>query len=524
MSLSITQQTNSIALAKGLTPLGFASNNYIAVAGTAETGHIQLTANPVDGDTLNIGWVETQLTFTFKTTPNDSGLQLPLNSSANLETYALNQLLPALKQNRILYAYFNLAHNSSGPNTTAQIDITAQNHGSISLIITTTVAGSPGETPGTAQVLQENFSVVVDIYKEQTFPNLNFVFHASLELKVNEVGQTMANLGPYLKSLFNAMPLPSQSMSTITRAMYLAQRVHIRYAEKYGETPLVKQYTEYSKATEAAPLLVLNGGYRSNEHPDQTFVADFYTNTIARKFLTKNPLRELSVYDDTVAFLGYINNAGSTLLELQISLFYTDGSSLDHPVIELDISAYNGLGQDVYLIPCGINMLSLNTDSPTKTINYYQVQITDNQSHLSESFVFVRDGKYHLQRNQFLFQNSLGMPETIYCTGDFSKGANFTRQTYRQPLSETYAATHTENATFNHRFVDVFSVNTGHGNKQYIQYLERELLMSQHVYRIINGTYRKVLINKSSINLLSEDEGNRSLDFEFTETFQNESA
>jgi len=519
MSLTVDTHIDDIALACSQVVLGLSSDSYVSTPGVAETGYISFTAAPVNNDTLTIEWNGQPLEFVFKTTPNNNGLQLPLLASGNLEDYAGNTLLPALKQNRTLYNAFTLEHNDSGPTSTGRIDLTAKATGSISLSISYTMAGSPGTTAGTDEVVQDNFAVVADIYKELTYPNKSYQLHATIDARVDSGSSVSIEMHELLKSLFGAYPLPAQAMSAITSGMdSYAKRVMIKLAEKYGTTVVVKKHEDYSKATESNPMMVLNGGYRRNEESGQTFVADHYTNGSVRKFLTKNPARECEVTDTMPTYLGYINNNGQTLTATY-TLYYTDGNSNSTTLVLVSASA-----DALYLVPCGINALSLDDVDSSKTIDYYTVQMSDDSQDTSELYTFTRDADYYRQNIVLLFKNSLGLPETFWLRGDYSRGLSTSKEVYRKPLANGFLVSDAQDATFNHRSQNTFTLNTGYYPKAIIKWLEHELLMSTEVYQIVDGEYHKIVVNTDKLKPQNEDNTLWSLEIEFTESFENVSA
>jgi len=94
-------------------PLFVTLTTAVTVAAAAEIELTLTSTGPVNADTLTIAWGSTSLAFVFATTPDSSGLELPVIGAMTLSDYA-DALAEALAQNETLHTYFSIARSSPG--------------------------------------------------------------------------------------------------------------------------------------------------------------------------------------------------------------------------------------------------------------------------------------------------------------------------------------------------------------------------------------------------------------------------
>ena len=428
--LSIIAQSDIDAPAYNDIFVKLQTNNYVTTAGVAATQILQFTGNPSDGETLTITFQDNAIVFTFKTIPDTSGLQLPINGGAlSLINYVTNVLVPALLANYTLAQYFYLTAPTG--TTTVSTTLTAKNTGTAyTPTVTNTMAHFSLSTAvaGVNQAVRPDFKILCDVYLAGTpYGTKIAALEATPDTGNNAVfefsRQLLAQLGANKPGLGETSSQPCPDM----RKKYFLQ-----YMEQYSGA--------IQKMTTGSSFYAVNSKLEFELFPGNTFYIDHFYGTspdLDRNFFTNQP-RTKKISPLQPEWLYWYHDASGGNLKLYADITYTDGTTTTANVI-LDAAA---TADTIYRIPVGLqNNPAIAAVDGTKTIASYIVYAQSVTSTMfSEKFTYTVDYAVYRNRNFFLFRNLLGGYDTLWCRGDVSEGRNYGFTEYDPILNYDYAA------------------------------------------------------------------------------------
>lgn len=447
MAVTVIKTPYHFNLSKNPIPYILQSDKYVLAAGAKTTFAITIGAyDGLEDHTLEFTFSNgISVVMTTKTTPDDSGSQIPKSFSgmvlSGLEEEAhAAAIFQYLKLNHTLRNNFNITY-TPGSDT---INFEAKEETDFTNVSfdTNYVGFEWGgiDVTGVAPTLNENFFIGIDIFVEDEKNSGTYINAGTLYGAPDENNQVAFNLSktlhPYLSNDF----FPESTVDAII-CENNCKRFYIEYYEFYGAVPTEKAVTQ------SATYLVLKGGlkhidfYRSSTSFDYF---NYYTANI--QFLTWKKTRRINQTQKD--FLYWFNNytridvgGDPDIIYLRVKAYYTDGTT----------SEANGTGDpdsvndDVVMFPCGYAVLnSLSVFTVGKTVYKYEAWLQSDEAAdvITEKITFwVSDADY--LDKIFYYENELGGMETLRTNGIHEFNNEITSEDARRniPLKETKATT-----------------------------------------------------------------------------------
>lgn len=512
MTLSKITVPDSVVLSHNVIPVTLETDKYRTTLGTKQVLKLVCTTNTTAGKKLTVGWKEFDMELVFATTPDDTGMQLPLYDKA--VSTGFDSLLAAFKTNYYLDRYYVIALVVTGStgNYVGTFTFTQRTFGQ-SWAAATFTGDDPTKYAPTIDVAQvmpvygANFRFLCDLFYQsnpaaaRSYANII----AQIDASGNDENIGKFNLSEIFKKWAVLKPnFPSDT--TFQECPDVIKNYYLVFAESYGATEQAKNnITE--PATLGAGLYnqVILGGLPYLEHPVSTFLADHIDATY-NKFLTRHTSGKTVVNKAMPHWLSWYQKAAVTDLKVKVTLYMSDGTST---TVTKTTTTGSFSGKKIYQVAVGYDQLSLDLDltallEPVK----YEVWIEDGAStRLTEKFVFAVDLRYNQYNNYLFYHNSLGGIDTEWFTGTVLKTPEISGNELVLATQNDYTDGNIEIRNSKTRYS--YEFNTGFKqNKNEIEHLI-EMLQSNHVRWLPDPKNRagftdplnlmKVVIDKGSV-------------------------
>lgn len=496
MSLSVLHQPAARSLVKNPVVFELSTNNEMATTGVATVQTLSPQSIPSDGDTFQIAWLNgsVDLTFTFRSIPDNSGLELNIGSPANLADFVENVFLPDLLANYYLNRDFEISYAGG-----SVIDLEARHLGAAYEFTFTAgplVMLHAITTPGVDPVLRENFRIISE-FRGRYNGDVSWQ-NAELELiPINS--KVVFDYAPLLKA-FDKLVLPNLLSTSAIDVSEQVIEYEARFAEAYGLTMPVQRVL-------SQPLMRgLWGGYNTRDR-----LAVVWQDDVFPKFLThrqKVYLRETQPY-----FLSFWNDdqvrVGQKLIA---NLIYTDGTAAVKTIETVVLSAY-----ELIYYPVGFNRLQLAAD-PNKTVASaycYLEGLND------EDGVDIVINRKPVPAETFLaYRNAYGMLEVQCFTGQVLKTLEVEHEVV--DLLKRWDTPYEEprQISFNKELIYGLEINSGNFSPNQAELLA-DCLSSDRHYLIVNNRYVPVVLKAEAYEIGETRRGSFN-QFSLTLIFRNE--
>ncbi len=524
--ITVNSHPNYISLVGNPLRFSISSDNQFSTQGVAAS--FDLVIHSVDltaGHTFSLSFNNKTLAFVLATTPDDSGLQLPVGEAGDTFSDWAENLYSHFILNFDLVSNYIISLNSS-QGSSRSITFTAMVKGTDwSVVFVNGVGGSnlvngllvENNVSGVDAVSRENFSIVASVWNE-FFDKLGEDIQP-----VDEIGNVIFDLSEYIRHEILRDPLVGEREKTffawppndddiiICRGDYIL-KYRASFAEKYSGS-VCKTHFEPER-------LAIAGGVSRELQQDYLLQSTDYFSIEAnlKRFLTWAPDGKLcsASTPEKLFFLLFGENPPFTYL-LSVKITYTDGTNYSFSattVVTLE---------DETVLECmvGHDHLGLGEKQPTKTIDYWEVWLINQQGEsISEIRRFVLDKLYREFERTFLFKNSLSAYDVVRFVGKAEYSLEYER--IRATIETTDAPTH-KNAP--EKLFEVtewqrMTVNSGFISKETKDYL-RDLESSTEVYEIIDNKLYPVIISNAKFNPFFKDkETLYSLSLEYDRAYQ----
>jgi hypothetical protein len=505
MGISVLTPPDTWGLVKNEVEVEFTTDNRYSTTGVKYSTILANLINPSDGDTLSFTWGTTTITFTFKTVATDClHIQIPSPFTgaalkANMES--------AFRKQYYIQRDFYL-----GLPVAAGFSIQAKNTG-IAYNITWGGTAFPtkfnhsGSNPivGVDAVERTGYKMVVGLFAESGYAT-NF-FEEKVEWGI--FPDKSNNFSFFIhKALWAVLGFdtPSYNSHLVEVCTNIFRRYFLRYAEYY-DGAVQSCYTPTDN------YYALNGAFNWNEFFGNTFLNDYITSNINRRFLTSVPRGTVTVTEEQQWYLYcYIKSfTPDAIAYIDVRWTYLDGTTGAQNGV-LSAVNYDGIA----IIPVGYSQLGLS-GLVAGPIKYYEVSVRQD-AEVTEWFKINLSQQTFLYNRYFLFQNTFGAFEGLWCRGESEESSVASRDTFSvaENKSTTTIIVGTQQPLPGIRQNNV-KVNTGTQSREYIRYLQ-SLLLSQRVFEIIGGKFVEIIVDPNGFNtpFLSDEDRRPSLEFSYT--------
>lgn len=402
MALTLINEPDEVSLAKNPTVFEFSTDNEFSTAGVVHTQDITFTSIPANNDQIVLTWLggDIEKTLVFKTTPNDSGLELKTQSFATVDQYLEDVLVDELNGVYELFRDFQITFQGSN-----KIRLTSRFYGAgyeISSSITGSFSGAVTLVQqGVDQVRRPNFRVsgFIDIrYKgEASFGRVPVELIPISSKVIFDFSSILRNYDKLrLTSPERTLPLDISNQII---------EFETAFAEAFGTTLDIQKLSGQDRRH------ALCGGYNLRD----SLVTSFYNDELP-KFLTSRSI--LKLYSGMPYFLYYFHSTSSASLVLRGTFNYTDGTSES-----ITIQSFTATENSLWSLPSGWAVLS-NLANGAKTLSSVTVFIAASSAVDTPLISSIKINLIQQSTlDQFLiaYRNSYGVLEVTALTGQVSK-------------------------------------------------------------------------------------------------------
>ena len=512
MSVSLDSYPSAVVLAGNGVHYTLGGND-VETVGVLAILEIEITTIPIADDTITIPWNSNEVTFTFKASPDDSGIQLSLKGALAWDEW-LDLLIEELSANYSINEYFTIT--SAYPALNA-IWLTKKEAGKDLLMGTTSKTGtiviSLDGSSGGDEDLYEFYKLSLQILDSSALK-------LGEDLKpLNTDGQAKFNVAKYCTPELSSTFTKEEDIgsSLLREDLNICKLFDVKYSEYYGETP------EYKKVFEAAnSVAVINGGVSKWQQALWNEASYSFLNWIKyeKHFLTFRPRGGKVAYlsHQRLYFLNI--EAAMTAISMVVTANWTDGTSTTGQIVDT-IATTRAFA--VYELICSPE--KIRDEFPAgKTLSSFSVGLTNfgTGAALSESFLFVIDHNSYNNNRFFMINNSLDGWDCLRTTGETKKNGEYQKQLFSKFLDEDFTTMDHEEES--DRALENISYNVDSGvldNREEANYW-RELMMSGKVYEIVRGKYIPVRIVSNKAEIYKDDDYNYHIAFTVEHAYTNE--
>lgn len=508
MTLLITKTLDKISLCDNPIKFIINSDNYISAVGKKERIYLQFElTGPLEDDYFNLAWGDNSLTFTFKTNPDESGLQLPIYITGNIWEW-LETVAAALRSNYLLYSDFKVSYSGVGYN----IDITAREKGEaydITFSESATSLQIIAFEDGEDDTYRDFYRLILQVYLAAAL-DYNDILLGSDELPVDEDGNAEFDIAGFIKPEFAyEFHFPeSGAVFAIHRANTI-KSVRLRYAETYDNT-IKELFSD-------GPHFIKDGGINKRDldfyDSEDSNYFDYSANQ--KHFLTWCPDGKIiSVNQPEKLF--FIFPIEDVTAQLMCKTTYQGMDSIK------TIEEFSGIKSNVYEFVISPYLIIDNLNSEK-----FEIWLQDaNGDLVSEIRTFYIDKKTYLNERYFFFKNSFGVTETLRCTGIQSKNVEINR-TAGNVVNDITGNNAREIKNFDNVEKQKLKSNTGWTSllsknpKNFKNYL-RDFLLSTDISEIKNDILFPVNIISKKAFIHKDKEYLYDLTFEYYYSYEDE--
>ncbi len=507
MSISIQTPPPLVAISGNPVYFKLATDNNIEIPGIRSIAQLIFVSVATENDTLTLSWADKVLVFTFKDTPDESGLQLPTSPSHEGDWTAL--ITSLLSLNYYIDKDFIVTTSATDIFFTSRLGSSAN----IMAIEFSWTGTEPGAYygGGTDEVARTFFKIGLQllILNGSTFEKVG---EDALPVDNNKMALfDIHNL--FADQLESEFKFPDASDQLIILRSNMCREYRIRYFERFGsgQTPQI--------LTESDSFFILKAGISHlqeaiyNRQESSLWEKITYNDY----FLTWQPKSKLIDRYQTEK-LYYLVQDTKTSLDLKIEITYNDGTAQSTVTKE---SIANPQVKGVYEFALTLNTLQLSGYDGS-TIQHFRAWVEDGDSNrISEIRTFEMDYEPHENIRYFLFQNSLGGFDTLRITGDVSDSIEHERVDITKILGSAFTEVDHKIEAGIIREIKKYSANTGWKTEADVSWL-RDFLLSKQIYQVSDANKLiPILITSTSANQRRDRDDLFSISFEYRRAFNN---
>lgn len=476
MSLTVTRVPGDQNLAKNPVVWELTTDNEYSTAGVVVNQTVEFDVIPSDGDTLTLEWLNggRDITFTFKDSPDDSGLQLDRSGAhANVASYILNLLLSELRANYLINKDFEVSYLASdkvlfvAKEAGDDYEFTLSSSGVYSPTFTATQSGVD-------PVIRDNFRVVAELAARY---NGDAAWQkAELELVPVE-SECIFNF-QHLLQAFDKLVLPSLSAIIPVDASAQVIEFQTRFAEAFGTTISVQRSLQYDTK------YGVYGGFDLRDRLGVNFES-----AVLPEFLTHR--NNTIIRENQPYFLTYWNGDTELTSEgVTANFTYTDGTTATKTLYSKTFLAYG-----LYLLPVSHTILDAAADAG-KVVKTAIIKTGGQQSGVRLNI----DRKNVKSETIIAYRNAYGVLETECFTGEVLK--TFETESQSAEVWRRWDAAYQEARMINYGGKQVYGleVNSGWFSKDRAELLA-DLLSSDRHYLVLNNKYLPVRLKANDYEL-----------------------
>ncbi len=488
---------------------------YLTVNGTKQVFILyfkETGGNPVNNNVLTLLFNDFSVNLTFKTAPDDSGLQLPLYNTAVNSSF--DDVEAALRSNYYLSTYFvmNATTIVGGGGTFGRQYIFTQRDRpqEFRLIDSVSFDAAKAEvTISTAYVARQyrsGFKGIVDVFEQINIAGAREYNNkiGVLEGHPNTEGIMNFDLSALFRRWSKLKPdFPRVLSDDIYPCTNVMRYFYLICGEAYGTPTLIGSNVTDPETVGTDPYKkVILGGLPFLGVPNNNFF-DFYIDAGANKFLTTQESGKKVVNKACPHYLYHYLNTSSPV-HVKGTLYFDDGTTTNFngPINGSPLPA-----QKIYGYKVGYNQLNLDSlITSTKDAMKYEVWLEDGSSNrISEKFMFEVDTRYSTYNHYFFCHNPLGGIDTLWMTGEFNELPEFSGVELQKAVVTNYTEGNID--TYDSKLRKGYAANTGwKKHKEEMEHI-RVLLQSNNVRWLPDSAILAGFTEPIKVNIVKESIG-----------------
>lgn len=462
---------------------------------------------PAIGDTIGFTYLTLPFLITFideNNAPLINEVQANNVTGASIADWIDSIFLEQVKKNPYILMNFTLSRSGS---------VVRFTHNEVGAQASFAQSVSGGIVTGTVDLgtdrTTRDIRIVADLYLEDTYQSDVFEHKLRIPSPPESNGQSDFQIDDILRSYLN-WDFPLFGEATFTICPNILRRYYIFWSELFDNI--------YNPAV--APLTALDirtcafAGVDYKRFQTLDFASTFKNGTV--KFLTNMPRTRKISKEQPLWLYFYLRSA----IDLSIAgtIYYSDGTSTNY-------NTWGGSGpmftaDNIYRVDLGYDSLAIGSYNVLKTVIKYTAAIynvTDSVNY-SETLTFKVDQIERAYNRYFIFGNSLGGVDTIWCHGLKKEQMGFSSEEFRTKEPIEWANDVIPPLTgFIGRKPKVglreFEVNTGAKSLDEYLWICEELLYSTSIFEIGSDRFIEVIDKVESVAMAEDDKNVNSLTF-----------
>jgi len=521
MSTTLTTYPPALSLSDDPLMFGIKADNAFGNTGTYSRKRIRITGNPSASDSFTLDFDGIEQTFTCAASIDESGLQFRTNAGAvSTALYIQNVLAVDLALNYYISTYFTLSYQL-GDGGEHLLVFTAKNYGpeyDISLTESVSWMVDYDLVNGVAISIATNHRVLLDLHIEETYLSgtfnklvqLNAPVYDQSESSTSGSGLEILNaawfdVGRFLKRYFS-YDLPSYTLNDVQEINANVVRFKVSHAEKFGDPARATQVTRPSTV-----WIAMNGGTQFPfVYTNPEIWADWLS---AGRFLTWAPTSK--TIDTNQRDYLYLYAAETETYALNVKIYYSDGSSSDW----IEAYSISTTASSVLCFPINYTETALANADGAKTVLYFKVQATNENSFESEIRTYKLEFVPRLDTSFIYFFNSFGVLECqrfVGLTKTDEVNANVIDGSIT-PFDSKYAPQNLALITDDNKQWEVTSPVIP---KAWANHM-RDLLLSERTYVANNNDFEPIVLTSRRITKSQTRESGYVVNISFVESRKN---
>lgn len=505
MAISIIKQPKKTVWSRNPVVFQVSTDNRYIQEGKEFLAELDFQEGAIDGYFFQLTWNGNNSIFTFKDTPDDSGLQIPTKQSEQ----TLLEWIEIVSNSLNSYFLFSDDFFISFKNGKIEIKSKLKKE-SMNVALIGSSAGLPMSLYiidyAIDQILRENFALFVNLFLQDSEGNFNSFSRSVIE--VDDQNKAIWDIQEYLTAglLYPTEPRPPFETNLIHKESISARKFYLSFGEMFGYPQQMRQL----KSTDHFTALL--GGV-DLEHEQKYSLPEFLQDGTINKWINNFPSKNILAQQRDYAC---IVNFGESIpiVKLEIFFFYPDNLVIKK---EVEIGSWN---TNVKLhIPVGIEAFSELLNEDIGLPISFSISIKNGTSRISNSSSYQIEHRFFPYSRIFLFMNSLGCYESIFSSGksDISYAVEKNEKALEQSLERTVSEGNLKEIDISLR--NEIKVNSGYMPKAEINKF-RDFILSKSKYIFHEGAYRPIVLESNSINEFQD--GNNLNAISFTVKFSNE--
>ncbi|MBL7780671.1 MAG: hypothetical protein JNM22_05590 [Saprospiraceae bacterium] len=479
-------------------------------------------SGPSDGETILIEWDGNSLEFTAATTPDASGLQLPLKGSDTLVAYVDN-LAEAFAQNETLHNYFSVSRDSHDDE---KVILTQRQFSLVTITVTNGLSDVAETVTDVTTTGPDNLRALVEVWKDTSDLGTD-VRLASLHAPyLLPAGTAAIDIHAAFASVAAHLPpentiVPGLVVSPIWGEATDAQlKYYLRYADKYG-TPAISEALQRS----ASRYYCYHGSISADSKALATTPLRHNYQTRDSQILTKPITTQQPDYMYWVCPTSGIGDGVYLLVEC----FWSDGTSSSYKPFGTTKLAVDA--NVMYWFATGYQALNLGAQDPPvgSADGTYLVGYRANLT--TGSFLLgVHSVTYEMQYSYFsdlylMFANGMGGCESVAFLGKNAEMFKADSDEYQRPRAQGWTAKDGDYALLAAAGRRGWNVNTGwYSDPAYLEHLRQLPLADAWIVDLEREKFLRVIVEPGEIEIRQDDETIYNLSFKIRAAWEDSDA